>query len=127
MKTALELIDGALADPDGDYRALVATIDDEVAGYICYGPSPMTVGTWDLYWIVTDADRRGAGVGSSLVAAMEDELRTLGGKRVRVETSHTDGYGAAHRFYVRTGYPEVARLRDFYDVGDDLIVMMKVL
>jgi ribosomal protein S18 acetylase RimI-like enzyme len=124
---ALELVDAALADPAGDYRVRVAESAGRVDGYVCFGPTPMTLGTWDLYWIATHPRCRGEGVGSALVEAMERELRAGGARLVRVETSHQDGYGAAHRFYVRHGYPEVARLPGFYKPGDDLIVMLKRL
>jgi ribosomal protein S18 acetylase RimI-like enzyme len=124
---ARELVGGALADPNGDYRVLVATSDRRVEGYVCYGPTPMTEGTWDLYWIVTHPEARGRGVARALVGRMESELRALGARLVRVETSHLDGYGAAHAFYQRLAYPVVAHLVDFYKPGDDLIVMLKRL
>lgn len=127
IQCAMELIDGALADPTGDYRVLVATAGDAVAGYVCHGPTPMTEGTWDLYWIVTHPAQRGRGVASRLVDAMEADIAKQGGRRVRVETSHQELYGAAHRFYQRHRYPEVARLRDFYKPGDDLVIMFKEL
>lgn len=106
---------------------LVADVIDRVAGYVCYGPTPMTEGTWDLYWIATHPAMRGHGVATALVESMEGEIRRQGGRLVRVETSHQDDYGSAHRFYVRHKYPEVARLSDFYKPGDDLVVMMKRL
>jgi len=129
VSVALELIDGALAEPNGSYRALVADGDGPwpIAGYVCYGPTPMTDGTWDLYWIVTHPEARGRGVARALVERMEAELRGLGARAVRVETSHLDNYGAAHRFYQRLHYPVVARIADFYRPGDDLLVMMKRL
>ena len=61
----------------------------------------MTEGTWDLYWIVTHPDARKSGVARALVARMEAELRALGARLVRVETSRLDGYGAARAFYER--------------------------
>jgi len=127
VAVARELIDGALADPSGDYRVLVACSGGRVSGYVCYGPTPMTEGTWDLYWIVTHPEARGRGVARALVGRMESELRGLGARLVRVETSHLDGYGAAHAFYERLAYPVVARLVDFYKPGDDLIIMLKRL
>ena len=131
VSTALELIVSALSDPErsGDYRVLVATPDgaDIIVGYVCYGPTPMTEGTWDLYWIATDPDHRGQGVAGALCRDMEAEIRQKDGRLVRVETSHTDNYGDAHRFYERRGYPEVARIPDFYRPGDDLITMVKRL
>jgi ribosomal protein S18 acetylase RimI-like enzyme len=124
---ARELIDAALAEPWGDYRVLVAELGDCVAGYVCYGPTPMTDGTWDLYWIATHPAWRGHGVASALVEEMEHTLRRAGARLIRVETSDQDDYGAAHRFYVRHRYPEVARLPGFYKPGDDLVIMLKRL
>lgn len=127
VEVALELIDGALARPGGEYRVLVAEDALGLAGYVCYGPTPMTEGTWDLYWIVTHPRARGRGVARALVEKMEHELRLLGARLVRVETSQHDTYGAAHAFYRRLAYPLVARFPDFYRAGDDLLVMMKRL
>src|SRR5437016_5604566 len=47
---ALELVDAALAEPSGEYRVTVAELDGRLAGYVCYGPTPMTESSWDLYW-----------------------------------------------------------------------------
>jgi GNAT superfamily N-acetyltransferase len=127
VSVALELIDAALAEPGGEYRVLVAEHDGELAGYVCYGPTPMTEGTWDLYWIATHPRARGRGVARALTQRMEAELRTVGARMVRVETSQLDGYGAAHAFYAALQYPVVARMHDFYKPGDDLLVMMKRL
>src|SRR5262249_46615106 len=82
---------------------------------------------WDLYWIVTHPDARGSGVARALVGHMEEEIRGAGARLVRVETSRTDGYGAARAFYQRLQYPVVAELPDFYKPGDDLLVMLKRL
>jgi ribosomal protein S18 acetylase RimI-like enzyme len=128
VAVALELIDQAITDPDAKgYYALVAECDGRVAGYVCYGDTPMTQGTWDLYWIVTHRSARGRGVARALITRMEQDLRARGARLVRVETSHLDGYGAAHAFYARLEYPVVARVRDFYRPGDDLLVMIKHL
>jgi ribosomal protein S18 acetylase RimI-like enzyme len=127
VEVALELIDEAIGGSK-DYWIRVATVDDgAVAGYICYGPTPMTASTYDLYWIVTHADHRGRGVAGSLIGAMEEDLRGRDATGIRVETSQLEGYGAARKLYARYGYPEAARFQDFYKVGDDLIVYYKRL
>lgn len=125
---AMELVESAAARPDGDYRALVCEADDgRVVGYVCYGQTPMTAGTWDLYWIATHQKARGRGVATALVHAMEAELRDLGARIVRIETSQMEAYGAARAFYERMAYDEVGRIRDFYKAGDDLIIFAKRL
>ena len=124
VAVALELIDGSLAG-SVDYELLVAEIGGRVIGYVCFGPTPMTRATWDLYWVVVDASARGKGVAGALIGAMEDVLAGRGGGHVRVETSETEGYGAARRLYAKLGYPEAARLDDFYAPGDALLVYYK--
>jgi len=98
-----------------------------IAGYICYGPTPMTQGCFDLYWIAADASLRGQGTGRKLVAAMEAELRERQGRLVRVETSSQEGYGATRKFYLAIGYAEEARLKGFYKPDDDLVIFTRQL
>lgn len=127
MACALELIDLALKPNNPDYRVLVAVREERVVGYICYGPTPMTDGTYDLYWIASDPKVRGQGVGAALVSAMEGELRRQNGRLVRVETSAMEAYGPTRGFYQAMRYKEEARFRDFYRVGEDLIILSKRL
>ena len=125
---ALELVDCACQVPaHPDYKALVALRDGRLAGYVCYGPTPMTQGTFDLYWIASDPDMRGQGVGAALVGAMEEDLRSRQGRRIRVETSATEDYGPTRGFYRSLKYEEEARFRDFYKDGDDLVILAKRL
>jgi ribosomal protein S18 acetylase RimI-like enzyme len=98
-----------------------------LVGYICYGPTPMTDGTFDLYWIASDPAARGRGVGAGLVGAMERDLRERKGRLVRVETSAQEAYGPTRGFYAALKYVEEARFRDFYKAGDDLIILAKRL
>ena len=106
---------------------LVSERDGKPVGYVCFGPTPMTDGTFDLYWIATDPSVRGQGEGHALVAAMESELRRRGGRLVRVETSATEDYDSTRGFYARAQYQEEARVRDFYRPGDDLVILGKRL
>jgi ribosomal protein S18 acetylase RimI-like enzyme len=124
---ALELIDLALQPSNKDYQVLVATKEDKVVGYVCYGPTPMTEGTFDLYWIASDPKVRGQGVGGALVSAMEGDLRRKKGRLMRVETSAMEAYGPTRGFYQAMRYVEEARFRDFYKVGEDLIILSKKL
>jgi ribosomal protein S18 acetylase RimI-like enzyme len=124
---ALELIDAAAQPTNPDYRVQVAVREGEVVGYVCYGPTPMTQGTHDLYWIASDPVVRGQGVGAALVSAMEGDLRRRGGRLIRVETSAMEAYGPTRGFYAAMQYKEESRFRDFYKPGEDLIVLAKRL
>jgi ribosomal protein S18 acetylase RimI-like enzyme len=127
ITVAMELVDASVAG-SRDYRVLVCEdTRGRLAGYVCYGPTPMTDGTFDLYWIASSPRSRGKGVGTMLVRTMEGELLQAGGRLVRIETSQLDGYDAARAFYERLGYREVGRIRDFYRSGDDLITLARRL
>lgn len=129
VSCALELLEAACGVVPGehpDYRVLVADVDDgELAGYVCYGPTPMTAGTWDLYWIASSPAFRGRGTGSLLLLAMEEAVRARGGINIRIETSSQGEYAATRAFYERHRYPEASRLVDFYKPGDDLVTLYK--
>lgn len=130
IATAGGLIDQVLDAPDArnkDYQLLLAERGGEVVGYVCYGPAPMTQGTFELYWIASIPSVRGQGIGSSLVAAMEGDLRRRGARLVRVESSATEAYGPTRGFYESLQYVEEGRFRDYYEVGDDLIILKKKL
>ena len=127
MECAVELVDLALTPNNKDYTILVADRDGAIVGYACYGPTPMTEGTYDLYWIASDPTVRGQGVGASLISGMEADMRRRGARIIRVETSATEAYGPTRGFYASMKYNEEARFRDFYKVGDDLIVLAKRL
>jgi len=137
---AIELLDAALAPSDGEpadqrdpddtgYEARVAVADDgeRVLGYACFGATPMTEATYDLYWLVVAENARGRGVGGALVAAVDAELKQRGARIIRVETSSLEGQGGARRFYEKTGFRLAGAIPDFYRQGDDLLVYAKVL
>ena len=122
---ALELIDLALTPNNKDYQVLVADRDGKVVGYVCYGPTPMTQGCYDLYWIASAPEVRGQGIGAALISAMEGDIRRRQGRLIRVETSAMEAYGPTRGFYAGMHYKEEARFRDFYKVGEDLIILAK--
>jgi ribosomal protein S18 acetylase RimI-like enzyme len=123
---ACELLDAYLDDPPGSgYYHLVAEEGGKVAGYVCYGPAPITEGTWDIYWIAVDRNIQGKGIGRELMAAAEKEIIQAAGRLILVETSSKAGYEKTNLFYQRLGYQEVCRITDFYMIGDDKIVYEK--
>jgi ribosomal protein S18 acetylase RimI-like enzyme len=126
IPVALEVFDEAVrAGPRPEpYSALGADVDGRLAGWICWGPTPCTLGTYDLYWMAVDPALQGAGVGTALVLEMERRLTGLA-RLIVVETAGRADYAATRRFYQGRGYRETAIIRDFYAPGDDQVVYVK--
>lgn len=128
VAVAEEVIDAYLTDPQGTgYFTLVAEDDEKVAGYVCYGETPCTVGTWDIYWIAVDRSKRGRGIGKSLSERAESAIKQAGGRLAVIETSSTPLYENTRGFYLKRGYETVARIPDFYSPGDDKLILLKKL
>jgi ribosomal protein S18 acetylase RimI-like enzyme len=131
VATALELLDEALVKGEGS-GYLFAVIEDQgktpaVQGYACYGPTPLTKGVYDLYWIVVDPSTQGRGYGQRLLRFVEKGIAGRGGRMVLIETSSQENYSKTTRFYERAGYKQVARIRNFYRIGDDKLIFSKDL
>jgi ribosomal protein S18 acetylase RimI-like enzyme len=128
VAVAEEVIDGYLNDPVvTGYNILIADDGGEVAGYVCYGQTPCTVGTWDIYWIAVDREKRGKGLGKLLSDAAELAIKKANGRMAVIETSSTPLYENTRRFYESRGYQIVARIEDFYTPGDDKLILKKTL
>lgn len=124
---AMELVDTGLTPGGGGYRFLVAEQDGRVAGYACFGATPCTLGTWDLYWIAVDASLQKSGIGRVLLERVERLVRAEGGRMLLIETGGKPSYAGQRGFYLRMGYAEVARVPDFYEDGDDRVIYRKKL
>lgn len=123
---ALELID--IGAKPGGYLFLVAADERDVAvGYACYGHTSMTDGVYDLYWMAVDPKLHRSGIGLTLLRATEDDVRRRGGRMLIIETAGKAEYTKTRAFYERTGCVEIARIRDFYRVGDDKVVYQRLL
>jgi D-alanine-D-alanine ligase len=125
---AQEVLDESLAKgPEGDYQSFVADVGGRAVGWVCYGPTPCTLGTFDIYWIGVDPKRQGRGIGAALMEFAEEGIVHRGGRLSIVETSGRAIYDSTRQFYLRIGYPEACRIADFYAPGDDKVVYAKRL
>ncbi len=125
VPVALEVFDEAVRVPGGGaYEALGADVDGGLAGWICWGPTPCTLRTYDLYWMAVDPTLQGAGVGTALIVEMERRLAGLA-RLIVVETAGRGDYTATRRFYEARGYRATATIPEFYGPGDDQVVYVK--
>ena len=111
--------DGRWLMADGCMRSL--------QGFACFGPALGTDRTYDLYWIAVDRRAQGTGCGSVLLSDVERRLEALHARMLVIETSSRSDYTATRSFYLRRGYVEAARVREFYAPDDDRIILTKRL
>ena len=129
VAVALELFDEAVSGGD-DYTFIGAFAGDgrrRLIGFACYGPTMDTDRTYDLYWIAVDRAAQGTGCGSVLLAEVERRLEALHARMLVIETSSRSDYTATRGFYLKRGYVEAARVREFYAPEDDRIILTKQL
>ncbi|MGA8849859.1 MAG: GNAT family N-acetyltransferase [Dehalococcoidia bacterium] len=125
---AEEIIDSYLQyQSSSGYHILVAEVDSTVTGYICYGSTPLTEGTWDIYWMAVAREKQGRGIGGALMKSAEKEIVRAKGRLAIIETSSTPAYEKTRHFHLSQGYEIVARIPDFYAPGDDKLIMQKRL
>ncbi|WP_459858478.1 GNAT family N-acetyltransferase [Humidesulfovibrio idahonensis] len=98
-----------------------------LSGYACFGPTPGTADSFDLYWIAVAPHAQGRGLGGALLARAEAEMAARGARGIYVETSSRGQYLPTRGFYEKHGYVACARLEEFYQAGDDKIIYNKRL
>lgn len=125
---AEEVLDSYLRDPiKSGYHVFVAEIGSSVAGYVCYGHTPLTEGTWDIYWLAVAPEQQSQGIGKALLTFAEYKIKETKGRLALIETSSKPEYERARRFHQSQGYELICRIADFYAPGDDKLVFQKRL
>lgn len=129
IAVAVELIEERLekGEASGYIFLFADDADGRTVGYACYGPTPCTTGSFDVYWIAVHEQHRGSGLGRALMERIEARIADSGGRRIFIDTSGRPLYAPTRAFYERCGYVEEARLHDFYGPGDDKIIYGKRL
>jgi ribosomal protein S18 acetylase RimI-like enzyme len=124
---ALELVNFAIDQPDQkDYSFFMAiNREDQLVGYACFGPTPLTRGTYDLYWIAVDPAWSSKKIGTRLLKAVEECIRSNQARMLLIETSSGQNYERTRRFYVKNGYELVETIPDFYRPGEDRMTYVK--
>ena len=113
-------------DSDGDSLWIVDG-DEDILGAAYYAPEPFSEGVWNLYFIGVHPTEQGKGRGSALLNYVEKSLSEREVRILLAETSGVDGFELTRKFYRKNGYDEEARIRDFYQPGDDKVIFRKAL
>lgn len=106
---------------------LVDEEHDQLLAVAYYEPLPATERTWELTMLGVRADHHRTGRGTVLLRHVEDELRGREQRLLLIETSALPAYARARAFYARCGYDEEARVRDYFETGDDMVLFRKAL
>ena len=126
IKVAMELVNISVMNPNqNDYHIYVYEYDGNIIGYHCTGKRPLTDGVYDLYWIVSDPDSPTRGIGKQLLEHAEEFVRSNNGRWLLAETSSKESYTPTQKFYLRNNYTIISEIKDFYTVGDNLLVFGK--
>jgi len=128
MKIAVELIEERLNKGlESGYLFNFMEINDDVVGYSCFGPIPLTKTSYDLYWIAVHNKYRGKGYGSYLLKYSEEYMKKQGAYQIYVETSSKKQYQPTRNYYKKMGYKKIALFKDFYNFHDGKVVYYKKL
>jgi ribosomal protein S18 acetylase RimI-like enzyme len=104
------------------------TDDDGGLHMVAYvAPERMTAGTWNLYLIAVHPARQREGRGAAMLRRIERLLAARGARLLLVETSGLPEFDRTRDFYHAVGFAEEARIRDFYQAGEDKVVFRKKL
>lgn len=125
-----EMLDAMTAEylDNGSSRDLWLTVDEDGLVAVAYcAPERMTQGTWNLLLIAVHPARQGQGLGARLTGHIESTLAASGERVLLVETSGLPEFERTRAFYRKLGYAEEARIRDFYQAGEDKIIFHKAL
>ncbi|PIR14303.1 MAG: hypothetical protein COV50_03540, partial [Flavobacteriales bacterium CG11_big_fil_rev_8_21_14_0_20_35_7] len=106
------------------YIFIIAEKDDMPVAFACYGKTPCTESSFDLYWIAVNQSLKGHGIGKILMKMVSDDIANLGGKNIWIETSGRPLYEPTRQFYLKYGCKLVAQMPEFYGLNDDKVVYL---
>lgn len=109
------------------YDFLLAKENGSVVGFICFGPTPLTKSTYDLYWIAVKSNFQGKSIGKKLLEKCEEKIIKYKGKIIIAETSSTKKYEKARKFYESQGFKKIAEIKNFYKFKDNKLIYVKYL
>lgn len=109
-----------------DYILIEEVIQEQMAGFVIIGRTPLTEFTWDIYWVVVDKRFQRQGIGKALMAKVYQYIKSQGNRAVlRVETAGRKDYDYVRAFYAAEGFDKSGLIKDFYSSGDDLVIFSR--
>lgn len=127
IQVAIELVETTLekGEASSGYQFIIAEDNDKILGFSCFGATPCTKDSYDIYWIAVNKDMINKGIGGQILFHTEEKIYKNGGRHIWVETSSRAIYVPTREFYRKKGYEIKARLPDFYGPGDNKVIFLK--
>ncbi len=119
-----EFIAGKMPD---DLFLTARNEEGEVVGVVGATKRPDADGVFFLASFAVKKGQRGGGIGRKLLEALEDQLRSRGGRVIFTETTTASYCDSTRAFYEAVGYTMVAEVADFWTDGDPLALYEKRL
>lgn len=106
---------------------LVCERDGTAIGRCYAAPEQLADRVWNMLAIGIHPGHQSSGAGTALTAHLEETLRNRETRLLIVDTSSSDSFTQARAFYTARGYEPEARIRDFWEDGDDKVTFRKML
>src|SRR6185295_15135938 len=88
IDTLQEVLDDYHSENEKDgHLCRTMELDGAPAGFVYFAPAPMTIGTWELWWIVVKNEAQAHGLGGEMLRLAETESRQRGGRVLFIDTS----------------------------------------
>lgn len=96
-----------------------------LAGVAYFTPRPFADRVWELLMIAVAGPRQRQGIGSRLLVAVEDAVRSLDARLLLIETSDQASFERTRNFYRKHQYTLVAQIPDYFTDGDGKATFLK--
>jgi len=106
-------------------RAIVGERHGEFVGFVLFGEVAGAVGTGRIHFIGTTARAALDTHGRDLCEAAVDEMTTRGDRLIIAELPDEPRLAGKHALLSRCGFEVVARVRDYYRDGVDLVLLQR--
>lgn len=105
----------------------VGTLNGKVVGTIGYSLDRYESKNYWMGWFYVHKDHEKEGWGKKLLDHVVKELKAKGVKKLFVNTSSNDFYSRALKIYIDNGFRIEAVIRDYYEKGEDQIILSKTV
>jgi ribosomal protein S18 acetylase RimI-like enzyme len=123
-----ETIKTQLAEPGKPYMMVEVRDGKALAGFALFHKIHGTDCTWDIHTILIDLNYQGMGIGSRLLALIEEKIcLTDPIAVVRVEISKKREVLIEDGLFLSAGYMLIGHIPDYYEPGNDYCIYTRYL